>query len=208
VQSTRLSIRKRGESLGHHQAIEKQERFSSFRSEDVSKLVWTLGAMAAERVFYGENSRGVGGDVASATLLAATMVGAWAMGPERIDLSGRGRFASEAEEEEARKRVMERFERIGYQIMHRSGGGMMDDNPFGATLSDGRKRPLVAQLIGQAFLVAYQTVVQNREGTDYVANRLIAAGELYGEEVTDLLDEARLRKPEIDVLDDAQWPTI
>jgi len=51
-------------------------------------------------------------------------------------------------------------------------------------------------------------VVQNREGTDYVANRLIAAGELYGEEVTDLLDDARLRKPDIDVLDEAQWPTI
>ena len=50
--------------------------------------------------------------------------------------------------------------------------------------------------------------MQNREGTDYVADRLIAAGELYGEEVTDLLDEARLRKPEIDVLDEATWPAI
>ena len=31
VLSTRLSIRKRGGSLGHHQAIEKEERFSSWR---------------------------------------------------------------------------------------------------------------------------------------------------------------------------------
>ncbi|HEV7884160.1 MAG TPA: AAA family ATPase, partial [Solirubrobacteraceae bacterium] len=75
VLSTRLSIRKRGGSLGHHQAIEKEERFSSWRSEEFAKLVWTLGAMAAERVFYGENSTGVGGDVESATQRAAWMVG-------------------------------------------------------------------------------------------------------------------------------------
>ena len=64
--STRLSIRMRGDSLGHHQAIEKEERFSSWRHEEVGKLVWTLGAMAAEHVFYGENSVGVGGDIFSA----------------------------------------------------------------------------------------------------------------------------------------------
>ncbi len=89
VMSTRLSIRKRGGSLGHHQAIQKEERFSSWRSEEMGTLIWTLGAMAAERVFYGENSTGVGGDVQSATALSAWMVGACAMGPERIDLEGR-----------------------------------------------------------------------------------------------------------------------
>jgi cell division protease FtsH len=204
--STRLSIRKRGSSGGHHQAMEIEDRFGHWRSEEVGDLIWGLGAMAAEHVFYGQNTTGVTGDVNSVTHHAALMVGFRAMGPAPIDLSERIEDIELRRQEE--ERVMERFERIGYQIMHRSGGGMMDGNPFGATLSDGRKRPLVAQLLGQTFLVAYQTVAQNREGTDYVANRLIAAGELYGEEVTDLLDEARLEKPEIDVLDEAQWPTI
>ncbi len=89
VLSTRLSIRKRGNSLGHHQAIEKEERFSSWRSEEFAKLIWTLGAMAAERVFYGENSTGVGGDLESATTRAAWMVGVCGMGPEPIDLGDR-----------------------------------------------------------------------------------------------------------------------
>jgi hypothetical protein len=31
---------------------------------------------------------------------------------------------------------------------------------------------------------------------------------MYGNEVTDLLDEVRLVKPEIDVLDEATWPAI
>ena len=70
VLSTRLSIRMRGGSLGHHQAIQKEERFSSWRHEEVGNLVWTLGAMAAEHVFYGENSNGVGGDIQSATWIA------------------------------------------------------------------------------------------------------------------------------------------
>jgi cell division protease FtsH len=204
--STRLSIRKRGSSGGHHQAMEIEDRFGHWRSEEVGDLIWGLGALAAEHVFYGQNTTGVTGDVNSVTHHAALMVGFRAMGPAPIDLSERIQDPEARREEE--ERIMERFEQIGYRIMHRSGGGMMDGNPFSATLSDPRKRPLVAQLLGQAFMVAYQTVVQNREGTDYVAGHLIAAGELYGEEVTDLLEDAQLRKPEIDVLDESQWPAI
>ena len=87
AESTRLSIRMRGGSLGHHQALEKEERFSRFLSDEMARLVWTLGAMAAERVFYGENSNGVGGDVQSATAQAAWMVGASAMGPEPFEVT-------------------------------------------------------------------------------------------------------------------------
>ena len=104
--------------------------------------------------------------------------------------------------------MRERFERIGYQIMNRSGGGVMDQNPFAATLADREKRPLIAALLGQAFVVAYQTVVQNREGTDRVAQQLIVDKELYGDDVTSLLDGVGLRKPAIDVLEESTWPAI
>jgi SpoVK/Ycf46/Vps4 family AAA+-type ATPase len=204
--STRLSIRKRGSSGGHHQAMEIEDRFGRWRSEEVGDLIWGLGAMAAEHVFYGQNTTGVTGDVGSVTNRAAMMVGLRAMGPAPIDLADR--IEDPEERAAAERRVMERFARIGYQIMNRSGGGLMDENPFAATLADDQKRPLVAALLGQAFVVAYQTVTLNRAGTDYVAERLIAAGELYGEEVTSLLDDARLSKPEIDVLDEATWPAI
>ena len=104
AESTRLSIRRRGSSLGHHQALEKEERFSSWRSEEMARLVWTLGAMAAERVFYGENSTGVGGDVQSATRsrgLDGRRVCAWR--PETVDLNG-SPPAEEAEEAARRSR--------------------------------------------------------------------------------------------------------
>jgi hypothetical protein len=119
AESTRLSIRMRGGALGHHQALEKEERFSRFRSEEFARLVWALGAMAAERVFYGENSNGVGGDIQSVTAQAAYMVGASAMGPEPFAITPR----EDETEEEARERILARFEKIGLQIVNRTGGG-------------------------------------------------------------------------------------
>ena len=35
TESTRLSIRRRGRALGHHQALEKEERFTSWRHEEM-----------------------------------------------------------------------------------------------------------------------------------------------------------------------------
>src|SRR5438093_304872 len=87
-ESTRLSIRMRGSALGHHQALDKEERFSRFRSEELGLIIWGPGAMAAERVFFGETSNGVGGDLQTVTAAAAWMVGASGMGPERVELNG------------------------------------------------------------------------------------------------------------------------
>jgi SpoVK/Ycf46/Vps4 family AAA+-type ATPase len=206
LMSTRLSIRKRGSSGGHHQMMAVEDRFGRWRSEQVGNLIWGLGAMAAEHVFYGQNTTGVGGDVGSATAQAAEMVGFHAMAPSRVDLSDR--IEDEAEREAAEGRVTERFEKIGLQIMHRSGGGILDADVFAAALSDRAKRTLIAGLLGQAFVVAWCTIRHNRAATERIAERLIAAEELYGDDVTSLLDQSALERPEIDVLDEATWPAI
>jgi hypothetical protein len=51
-------------------------------------------------------------------------------------------------------------------------------------------------------------VLQNRDATDRVAQQLIVDKELYGDDVTSLLDGVGLRKPAIDVLEEATWPAI
>jgi ATP-dependent Zn protease len=206
LRSTRLSIRRRGDSGGHHQAMEIEERFASWRSEEIARLIHILGAMAAEVVFYGQNTTGVGGDVNSVTRQAAGMVGYAAMGPSRVDLSDRIQDREERDRRE--EEIEERFLRLGNQIIHRSGGGMLDPQPMAAVLGDPAKRNLVAGLVGQAFVVAYNTIVQNRDATDKVADTLIEKGEIYGDDVMKLLDSVGLEKPEIDVLDEAMWPTI
>jgi ATP-dependent Zn protease len=207
VLSTRLSIRKRGESLGHHQAIETQERFSSWRSDEFSKLVWTLGAMAAEHVFYGENSTGVGGDVMSATARAGWMVGSCAMGPNPISLDGR--FATAEDEAAEREKLLQRYEEIGVQIMRRSGGGgPFDSDPIAGALSDRDKRRAAAALLGQAYVTAYATVAANRDAVERIAETLIQRKELHGDEVVELLNGVRLIRPQIDVLDESTWPRV
>jgi SpoVK/Ycf46/Vps4 family AAA+-type ATPase len=206
VLSTRLSIRMRGGSLGHHQAIQKEERFSSWRHQDVGNLVWTLGAMAAEHVFYGENSNGVGGDIQSATWIASRMVGMSGMGPEPLDL--RGRVAKERLPE-VEKELMERFERIGLRIMNRARmGGAMDSDPIGSVLGDPSKRSAAAQILGQAYLTAVCCIRANRESVAAVAEALVQHKELYGDEVVELLEAAAPRAPVIDVLDESIWPKV
>src|SRR3954466_10242026 len=207
VLSTRLSIRKRGGSLGHHQAIEKEERFSSWRHEEVGKLVWTLGAMAAEHVFYGENSTGVGGDVQSATSRAAWMVGMCGMGPEPIDLNG-AVYATEEEREQAEERLMKRFERIGTQIMNRAAGQREAGDPMASILSDPAKKCSAAQILGQAYLTALCLIRHNREQTLRVADVLVQRKELHGDEVVEVLDDAGLEAPFIDVNDETIWPKL
>ena len=205
AESTRLSIRMRGGALGHHQALEKEERFSRFRSEEFARLVWALGAMAAERVFYGENSNGVGGDVMSVTAQAAYMVGASAMGPEPFAITPR----EDETQEEARERILKRFEKIGLAIVNRTGGGgPFSENPIGAVLGDSDKRAIVGQLVGQAYVAAYNLIVANRDAVDHIADVLAARRELFGDELLNLLDESKISIPDVDLSEESSWPTM
>jgi cell division protease FtsH len=207
AESTRISIRMRAGSLGHHQALEKEERFSHFRSEEVSRLIWGLGAMAAERVFYGENSNGVGGDVFTATAQAAMMVGSSAMGPESVDI--RKLKLDDENDDQARDRVMKRFEKIGLQIMNRtSGGGPMAENPIASVLGDPHKRATAAQILGQAYVKAYNLMAQNKKAVEQIADTLVERKELYGNELVALLEGAKLKEPKIDLSKESAWPTI
>ncbi len=212
AESTRISIRRRGGALGHHQALEKDERFSSWRSEEVGRLTWGLGSMAAEHVFYGENSTGVGGDVMSVTALAAWMVGACAMGPEPIEVNGssfrvNGR-PRRLTAQEQRDEVMKRFEQIGMQIMGRSLGGPLDHDPIAGVLSDGSKRPLAAQLLGQAYMNAFLLMQHNKDKVEKIAETVIEKKEIYGDELVALLEDAQLEIPDVDLTDEKVWPVL
>jgi ATP-dependent Zn protease len=205
VLSTRLSIRKRGSSLGHYQGMERDERFIDFRSRLLGGLTMTLGAMAAEQVFYGENSQGVGGDVDHATSLAAMMVGVWGMGPDPVHM-----HLSQDDTEEL-ERVMDRLERIGGTIMNRArmgAGGFGSGDPIAAVLGDREKRRAAAQLLGQAYVSAYALMAANREPLDRIADALIERKEIYGDEVVELLDRVGLRRPELELMDDGTWPKV
>ena len=182
--------------------MEKDERFSHFRSRVMGELIMTLGAMAAEQVFYGENSQGVSGDVFTATATAASMVGIWAMGPEPVTIH-------KLDVREDAEEVLKRLERIGTTIMNRAAGqGMFNDNPLGAVLGDRDKRRNAAQILGQAYVTAYSLMASNREPLERIAETLIERKEMHGDEVVDLLSSVGLQRPELDLMDDSTWPKV
>jgi cell division protease FtsH len=207
VLSTRLSIRKRGGSLGHHQVMEVEERFVKWRHQEVADIVWGLGAMAAEHVFYEENGTGVGGDVQSVTYRVAVMVGYAGMGPVPVDLSHLA-FATDEEREEAEARIMERYERIGARIISRSRGMSQSGDSIASILADQHKRRLAAQVIGQAYITAIAVIRHNRDKVAYIADVLVERKELYGDEVVELLQQCELEAPAIDPTDETIWPKL
>ena len=207
IESSRLSIKMRGGSLGHHMFFQKEERFSAFQSELFGDLIHTLGAMAAEIVFFGENSVGVGGDLQSATWRAAFMVGASGMSPPPLDLQGR-KFADESEEQ-TRQRVIKRFEDIGIRLLNRtSGGGPMQADPISSVLGDPRKRAYAAQFLGQAFVTAYNLIRLNKDKIERVAERVIEKKEIYGDDLVRLLDAQNFERPAIDWTAEETWPSM
>ena len=193
-ESTRLTIKKRGDQGvgGHHWMIEKEERLFSFQHEMFHDIVWGLGAMAAERVVYGENSNGVGGDVAGVTARAALMVGRAAMGPQPFHVTPQNGET----DEQARKQALDRFEKIGLQIMSRAGGGgPFDADPIAGVLGDPTKRTVAAQILGQAYVTAHNLAIANRAGIEMIADALEDKREIMGDELLRLLESAADHDP-------------
>jgi ATP-dependent Zn protease len=206
-ESSRLSTRMRGGSLGHHQTFEREERFSRWQHDHIGALIHTLGAMAAENVFYGENTGGVGGDLQSATDTAAWMVGTAGMRPLRIDLEGR--VPEGEDEDEYRDRIMKRFERIGRTLMNRTRGSAdVHADPIASILHDQFKSAVAAQILGQAYVIALNLVKNNKDAVDTIATRLADERELFGDELVELLDKQQLVKPELDYTKDETWPKM
>jgi hypothetical protein len=104
--------------------------------------------------------------------MALAMVGAAAMGPDYIELDGR--FASEDDEEAEREKIMQRFERIGNRIIHRSdaGAGSPYAASFTGVMSDPFKRAAAAGILGQAYVYAYNAMRHNRDALSRVADLL------------------------------------
>jgi ATP-dependent Zn protease len=207
LESSRLSTRMRGGALGHHQTFEREERFSRWQHEEMGSLIHTLGAMAAENVFYGENSGGVGGDLQTATDTAAWMVGTAGMRPIRIELNGN--VPKGEDPDEVREQIMKRFEKIGRTLMNRTRGSAdFHADPIAAILRDPFKNAVAAQILGQAYVLAVNLVATNRAAVEAIATHLAEKRELYGDELVDLLDAQNFVTPQLDYTKEETWPKM
>jgi ATP-dependent Zn protease len=185
--TVRLTIRKRAGSLGHHLAIEEEETFVQFRRHLSGQVRVSLGSIAVERVFYGENTGGVSGDLETATSIAAQMVGLFGMGPDARD-----------DEDSLRAQM------IGARLI--SWGPAVEalgqGNIVAAIMRSRDKSQDVAQILGSAYVDVWRLMSKNRDAVDHLARVLIEKQELIGNEVDDLLRSVELAPP---ATNDA-WP--
>ena len=198
VESSRLSIKMRGQSLGHHQSFEKEERFGAFQSRMFGELIHAVGAMAAELVFYGENSVGVGGDLMSTTWTATGMVGAAGMSPlptrpERQDVRGRDRGADPRARHEA-----PRGHRLAPHEPQRRRLGL----PRRSEEARRMRRSSSARRSSRPTTSSSRT----RSKIEAVADTVLEEKEIYGDDLVRLLDEQNFKRPVIDWTDESVWP--
>ncbi len=180
--SVRLSIRMRSGSLGHHRAVDKEEEFSKFRSHAAGELRHGLGAIASERVFYGENSTGVSMDLIQSTDLASRMIVNWGMGPDPLPPHVSRLAVS----------IGEYLISMAASVSSEMTG---EASPAAKALQNPRSRQAVAQVLGSAYIDDWRVMNVNKEAIDLAAEALMAQGELVGDEIGGLLDSVGLREP-------------
>jgi ATP-dependent Zn protease len=182
----RLSIRRRanpqiGEIGGYHKSLPMEEEWLEFRSQLAADIRASLGSLACEHVFYGENTTGVTMDLIQATGVASRMVGIVGMGPDKLD------------PDMSRKAI-----NIGEQlisVVQATQGVHEQGTPSGAVLNNPQARRTVAQLLGSAYIDDWRLMYVNKEAIDLAAEALIAQGELVGDEISGLLDSVGMREP-------------
>lgn len=69
-----------GDALGYMWRVDKEERHDKFMNHYITDIEISLGGLVAERLFYGENSSGVGSDLAKAASTARMMITQCGMG--------------------------------------------------------------------------------------------------------------------------------
>jgi cell division protease FtsH len=82
-----LTIIKRRDALGLLSHSEREERFTSTKSEVRALIDIAFGGMVAEELFFGESSTGVASDLQAATVNACQMVGQLGMGTTLVSAS-------------------------------------------------------------------------------------------------------------------------
>ncbi len=156
-----LSIIRRRGSLGLLAHSDTEERFLRNRTELLSQIQISLGGMAAEEIWFGESGTGPGSDLAQATTVAATMVGALGMSGSLVSFQA-------------------------------SGGGPFDSGLVTRVLGDDQARREVEQILDRSKQTVRELLDANRHLVEALRDELLIREELVGDEITGVLEEARL----------------
>jgi ATP-dependent Zn protease len=155
-----LSIIKRSKSLGLLAHGDREERFTRSRSELEASVAIALGGLAAEELFLGESGTGPANDLATATQVAATMVGALGMAGTMVS----------------------------YEAM--DAGLIASKNLVAKVLSDGDGKRRVEDILDTQKERVAALLDENRDVVEALRDALIERDELVGDAIVEVIHRA------------------
>ncbi len=155
-----LTIIKRRDALGLLAHGDREEVFTRSRTEMLHLIQIAMGGQVAEQLFFDDVSTGPGGDLLSATGVAAQMVGVCGMADSLIS-----------------------FQAV-------QGAALSDTNIVGRVLADPQGRVAVETLLQDAHDFVHDLLGANRHLVAALRDALLERHELVGREITDVLDGA------------------
>jgi ATP-dependent Zn protease len=155
-----LSIIKRSRSLGLLAHGDSEERFTRSRSELEASVGISLGGLVSEQIFLGETGTGPANDLATATDLAAHMVGAFGMAGSLVS-----------------------FEAM-------SEGPLAQSNLVAKVLADHDGKRAVEDILDTQKERVLALLEENRDVVMALRDALIERDELVGEDITEVIAQA------------------
>ncbi|HYO61111.1 MAG TPA: AAA family ATPase [Actinomycetota bacterium] len=162
-----LSIIKRRSALGLLAHSDAEERFTKTKSELEGTLKVALGGMAAEQLFFGESGTGPSSDLTAATTLVAQMVGSFGMGNSLVS----------------------------YEAVRNGPHG--GPNIVAKVLSNEDTKKEVDDILRKHKDQVAYLLEANKDLVEALRDALLEREELMGDEILAVLDEAQLRRAEM-----------
>ena len=158
-----LTIIKRRDALGLLAHGDRDEVFTRSRTEMLHLIQIAMGGQVAEELFFDDVSTGPGGDLLTATTVAAQMVGVCGMTDSLIS-----------------------FQAV-------QGAALSDTNIVGRVLADPQGRAAVETLLQEQRDLVRDLLGANRHLVAALRDALLERHELIGAEITDVLEGASAR---------------
>ena len=173
-----LTIVKRRGALGLLAHGDREEVFTRSRTELLGLVQVALGGQCAEELFFGDVSTGPGGDLLYATNCVAEMVGAHGMDGSLVS------------------------------YLAVQGGALADTNLVGRVLADPQGRARVEALLQEQKRAALAQLGAHRHLVEALRDALLAREELFGSEITDVLEAAAAQARVVDLRTAAEAPPV
>ena len=167
----KVTIIPRGPSLGSTMWLPEEDKYTNRKNELLASLAVAMGGRVAEEITFGDITNGARGDIKGATAIARRMVCEWGMS-EKMGM-------------------VEYGEHEDYVFLGRELTRNRDYSEATAEQIDQEVR----KLIDDAYHLAKNTLIANREKLETIAKALLEFETLDGSQIKEIIEHGRLIHP-------------